>query len=126
MHRGRFGGNARKAKAKLTDAVFHKMIGTAAQADAPIGVLPMEESVGAETEADEGEASKSVVVRFVGPSPRSATVRAFDCANYRFGYRACTNCRNEQAFYLHQDDLEHGVTFRCRVCRLELTVTSQA
>jgi uncharacterized protein YfaA (DUF2138 family) len=126
VHRGRFGGNARKAKAKLTDAVFHKMIGATAQAEAPIGVLPIEDAVGAEAEAEDGEASTSVVVRLGGSSSRLTAVRSFDCANYRFGYRACANCRNEQAYYLHQDDLVNGVTFRCRVCRFELTVSSQA
>ena len=126
MHRGRFGGNARKAKAKLTDAVFHKMIGATAQAEAPIGVLPIEDASGPEAEAEEGEASTSVAVRLGGSSSGMTAVRSFDCANYRFGYRACANCRNEQAYYLHQDDLVNGVTFRCRVCRFEMTVSSQA
>ena len=126
MHRGRFGGNARKAKTKLTDALFHKMIGVATQAEAPIGVLPVEDTEVTEAVDEPGELLPSAVLGLLRQAPRSVRLRAFDCKNYQFGYAACGSCRNEQAYYLHLEDLAAGVTFRCRVCRLELTVKVEA
>src|SRR4030081_2657529 len=46
VHRGRFGGNARKRKAKLTDATFHAMIGTSTSpAESQIAMFSQETSV---------------------------------------------------------------------------------
>jgi hypothetical protein len=126
VHRGRFGGNARKAKAKLTDALFDKMIGVATSVEGPIGVLPLEDDLAAEALTDSGEHLQGTVLGLMLQSPRSMRPRTFDCKNYRFGYMACGSCRNEQAYYLHQEDLAGGVTFRCRVCRMELTVKVDA
>jgi hypothetical protein len=126
VHRGRFGGNARKAKTKLTDALFDRMIGVATPLDAPIGVLPLEDAVAVEVVAEPGERLPGAVLGLLLQAPRSTRLRAFECKNYRFGYMACGNCRNEQAYYLHQEDLAGGVTFRCRVCRMELTVKVEA
>src|SRR5689334_12834998 len=47
VHRGRFGGNARKRKAKLTDDTFHTMISPAARAEAHIATI--EPDAGGET-----------------------------------------------------------------------------
>jgi len=126
VHRGRFGGNARKAKTKLTDALFDRMIGVATPVEIPVGVLPVEDAVAAETIAEPAECLPSAVLGLMLQAPRSIRLRAFECKNYRFGYMACGNCRNEQAYYLHHEDLTGGVTFRCRVCRMELTVKVDA
>ena len=126
MHRGRFGGNARKAKTKLTDALFDRMIGVAAPVETPVGVLPIEDAVAAEAVVEPGERLQGAALGLMLQAPRSMRLRAFDCKNYRFGYMACGSCRNEQAYYLHHEDLVGGVTFRCRVCRVELTVKVDA
>jgi hypothetical protein len=126
VHRGRFGGNARKAKTKLTDALFDRMIGVAAPVESPIGILPLEDDAAVETVTETGERLPGAALGLMPRAPRSMRVRAFECKNYRFGYMACGNCRNEQAYYLHQEDLVGGVTFRCRVCRMELTVKVDA
>jgi ribosomal protein S27E len=122
VHRGRFGGNARKAKTKLTDALFDRMIGVANPTETPIGVLPTDDAEADEAELETTEHLPSAVLGLMLHTPRAMHSRAFECKNYRFGYLACGNCRNEQAYYLHQEDLVGGVTFRCRVCRMELTV----
>jgi len=126
VHRGRFGGNARKAKTKLTDALFDRMIGVAAPLDTPIGVLPIEEAVAVEVVAETVERLPGAVLGLMLHVPCPTRLRTFECKNYRFGYMACANCRNEQAYYLHHEDLAGGVTFRCRVCRMELTVKVEA
>jgi hypothetical protein len=126
VHHGRFGGNARKAKAKLTDALFDRMIGVVTSIEGPVGVLPLEDDPAAEAVAETGDRLPGAVLGLMLQSPRSARLRAFDCRNYRFGYMACGSCRNEQAYYLHHEDLAGGVTFRCRVCRIELTVKVEA
>ncbi len=126
VHRGRFGGNARKAKTKLTDALFDRMIGVAGTVEAPIGVIPLEDDPAAEAVAEPGDHLPGAVLGLMLQSPRSARLQAFDCRNYRLGYMACGSCRNEQAYYLHYQDLAGGVTFRCRVCRMELTVKVEA
>lgn len=126
MHRGRFGGNARKRKAKLTDVTFGKMIGVVLPPEAPIGVLPSGDGSTEEGEGDSPDAPPSVVLNLVRPAPRVIRFRPFASDDYQFGYAACWNCRNEQAYYLHQEDLSSGYTFRCRVCRHEMTVTLDA
>lgn len=130
MHRGRFGGgNARKRKAKLTDATFQAMIGGAATVEDALGTI----DVAAEDEDG--------VVVLVAVQPGAAPVadrlpadtatggaatRRFSCQDYQFGYAVCRNCHNDQAYYVHQADLANGYTFRCRVCRMEMTITAQA
>jgi hypothetical protein len=94
--------------------------------EGPIGVLPLEDDLAAETLIEPGEHLQDTVLGLMLQSPRSTRLRAFECKNYRFGYMACGSCRNEQAYYLHQEDLVGGVTFRCRVCRMELTVKVDA
>ncbi len=126
MHRGRFGGNARKAKTKLTDALFDRMIGVAEPVEIPAGVLPIEDAVTVEMVIEPGERLPEAALGLVARTPRSMRLRAFECKNYRFGYMTCGNCRNEQAYYLHHEDLVGGVTFRCSVCRMELTVKVEA
>jgi hypothetical protein len=127
VHRGRFGGNARKRKAKLTDDTFHTMISPAARAEAHVATI--EPDAGGETVVVLAE--ELAVVH--GPSlaqPVRAYARTdgrrFACQDYQFGYTACRNCHSDQAFYVHQADLEQGYTFRCRICRHELTVSAQA
>ena len=122
MHHGRFGGNARKRKAKLTDATFHKMIGAAPIAEGPVGVLPVGEISSEDLEREDSGLPSSVVLNLTRPVRVAPRMRLFDCGEYQFGYKSCLNCRNEQAYYLHQEDLAAGFTFRCRVCRMEMTV----
>jgi hypothetical protein len=55
-----------------------------------------------------------------------AEVRPFSCQDYEFGYAVCSNCHNDQAYYVHHTDLVDGYTFRCRVCRLEMTVWAKS
>ncbi|HVC81617.1 MAG TPA: hypothetical protein VNL35_14080 [Chloroflexota bacterium] len=126
MHHGRFGGNARKRKAKLTDAAFHKMIGAAPVAEGPVAILPVAEPGGDDQEDGDTELRSSVVLNLLRPARIAPRSRPFDCKEFQFGYTACLNCRNEQAYYLHQEDLAVGFTFRCRVCRMEMTVTIDA
>ena len=126
MHRGRFGGNARKRKAKLTDATFHKMIGVAPPAEAPIGILPVAEPSTDDSIGDSPSPPPRVMFNLVRPARRAARTRPFDSQEYQFGYADCRHCRNEQAYYLHQEDLAEGYTFRCRVCRMEMTITREA
>ncbi len=126
MHRGRFGGNARKRKAKLTDATFQQMIGAASPAEPQIGKLASTIPVLDDDVAEAEKNPNGVIFEVSQPSLRAAHAREFACQDYRFGYVACQNCRNEQAYYLHHDDLVHGYTFRCRVCRMEMTITAEA
>src|SRR5947209_17005301 len=44
VHRGRFGGNARKRKAKLTDATFNAMIGVAVPAEGPVATIEQDDT----------------------------------------------------------------------------------
>jgi hypothetical protein len=132
VHRGRFGGNARKRKSKLTDATFHAMIGAPLQADVQ-GFLTQEtgifEVVIADREALNGDrecgeaSSRLEQAALMGPL---AEARRFACQDYEFGYAACSNCHNDQAFYIHRVDLTNGYTFRCRVCGLEMTVWAKS
>jgi ribosomal protein S27E len=127
VHRGRFGGNARKRKAKLTDATFHAMIGTSTSpAESQIAMFSQETSV-LEVVISDDEVQDEVTLyeTTIMPSQRIEH-RQFACQEYEFGYTACKNCRNEQAYYVHQADLVSGYTFRCRVCRLEMTVWAKS
>lgn len=120
MHRGRFGGNARKRKAKLTDATFHAMIGSAAAEDAPVAVLELSEVAITATLV----AAEAVVARHAAGEPGIARreYRDFRPEEYVFGYVSCAHCHNDQAYYLHQADVAAGYTFRCRVCRMEIAL----
>jgi hypothetical protein len=63
----------------------------------------------------------------VGVAPaRPLRRRTFQAQDYSFGYLSCKNCHNDQAYYIHHADLDAGYTFRCRVCRMEITVTSES
>ena len=126
MHHGRLAGNARKRKAKLTDATFHKMIGAAPVAEGPVAVLPMDEFSGEAEEGEDGEPTAGVVSTQPRPVRMAPRTQPFDCREFQFGYKACHNCRNEQAYYAHLEDLTAGFTFRCRVCRMEMTVSIEA
>ena len=127
MHHGRFGGgNARKRKAKLTDATFQAMIGAAASVEDPLNAIEGEDEDGVVTLVVVPSAATPPVERRLAEGVSAAVPRHFSCQDYRFGYAVCRNCHNDQAYYVHQADLATGYTFRCRVCRLELTVTAQA
>ncbi|HXT35178.1 MAG TPA: hypothetical protein VN837_06335 [Chloroflexota bacterium] len=126
MHHGRFGGNARKRKAKLTDATFHKMIGAAPVAEGPVATLPVADPAGEDREIEDAELRSGMVLNLLRPARMAPRARPFDSKDFQFGYKACLNCRNEQAYYLHQEDLAVGFTFRCRVCRMEMTVSLDA
>jgi ribosomal protein S27E len=52
--------------------------------------------------------------------------RVFEPQDHVFGYLSCKNCHNDQAFYIHRADVEAGYRFRCRVCRMEITVTVES
>jgi hypothetical protein len=123
VHRGRFGGNARKRKAKLTDATFHEMIGTAQAVELPVAILEPDQEAAVATI----DAAVAVVVQFDRaqvPAP-AAEARAFRAQDYQFGYVTCANCHNDQAYYLHRAILASGYVFRCRICRLEMTVMQE-
>lgn len=123
MHRGRFGGNARKRKAKLTDATFHAMIGRPGAAEQSVATM--------EPDGD-GQLAVSVTdlqcVTLAHPAlaqRRLAPTRVFCCQDYHFGYTTCRHCHSDQAIYVHQADLAQGYTFRCRICRHELTISAE-
>lgn len=123
MHRGRFGGNARKRKAKLTDAKFQAMLGVGTVSDAPIAVIDAELEFVEDIQLLEHEPALPLhhhPVRAVAPARSTGPFSSID---YHFGYVSCVHCRSDQAYYLRRDDLVTGCTFRCRVCRMELTVT---
>jgi hypothetical protein len=61
--------------------------------------------------------------RLVHPPHRVITA-AGDLQDYAFGYARCSHCWSDQAYYIHHADLEQGYTFRCRICRLEMTVST--
>jgi hypothetical protein len=126
VHRGRFGGNARKRKAKLTDATFHAMIGTGAIAETQVASLAQDTVVLEVLLAEEDvQAGLSACAAPLSPvRPRST--RQFRCQDFEFGYAVCRNCHNDQAYYIHQADLTDGYSFRCRVCRLEMTVWAKS
>lgn len=126
MHRGRFGGNARKRKAKLTDDTFQAMIGSSALAEAPLATMEIVVETEAVMVLSEGVAVAGQAPTEYPPAERTRQPREFRCQEYRFGYAVCRNCQNDQAYYVHQADMESGYTFRCRVCRHEVTVTAQA
>jgi hypothetical protein len=122
VHRGRFGGNARKRKAKLTDATFHAMIGVGAVAEPQVASLAQDTAV-LDVLITEEDVEEGLSAFGVSLSPaRARSARQFRCQDFEFGYAACRNCHNDQAYYIHQADLTDGYTFRCRVCRLEMTV----
>jgi hypothetical protein len=102
------------------------MIGAAPVAEGPVAILPVDEPAGEEQEGGEAEPRTGVVLNLLRPVRQAPRSRPFDCREFQFGYKACLNCRNEQAYYLHQEDLAAGFTFRCRVCRMEMTVTIEA
>jgi hypothetical protein len=141
VHRGRFGGNARKRKTKLTDASFHAVIGTQVQSDGQVIALVHETSLIEVVISDEEVLDDDldfVAPDFVSPgyiplpSPIESVVlpirriqaqgQSFACQDYEFGYAICGSCHNDQAYYVHRADLVDGYTFRCRVCRLQMTV----
>jgi hypothetical protein len=136
VHRGRvLGGNARKRKAKLTDATFHAMIGS----PAPVGqavVVTQEVEVVERVEADGivferslaiDEALVDLAVRpLVSGGPASTEDRPFASQEFDFGYVECPTCHNDQAYYVRHADLAAGFPFRCRVCRSCMTAWAKA
>lgn len=123
MHRGRYGGNARKRKAKLTDATFQAMIGRAGAADASIATL--DPNASAEDTVLNADGTRVRVGVALAQQARRAPARPFCCQDYHFGYITCGTCQSDQAFYVHQADLAQGYTFRCRICRHELTISAE-
>lgn len=124
MHHGRMGGNARKRKTKLTDAALTSMLTPAAPRDSSLAVA---DETADDLEEGLAEARPAIgLPTVVRPSQvaKARGVRAFSCADYMFGYATCGNCRSDQAYYIHRDDLVDGYTFRCRICRHEVTVSS--
>jgi ribosomal protein S27E len=126
VHRGRFGGNARKRKAKLTDATFQAMIGATPLADAPVATILPDTA-----ELDEGLVEDEFVAVDVVLEHRvielaSVRKQGFRTQDYQFGYVTCNHCHNEQVYYVHQAALASGYTFRCRICQIELTISLQA
>jgi hypothetical protein len=125
VHHGRFGGNARKRKTRLTDSTFNTMIG-----------VPTVERPECEDEADHAQPDEgSDEEAFVRPATlfkvaiapvRPIKRRLFQPQEYVFGYTSCKNCHSDQAFYIHRVDLDAGYMFRCRVCRMEITVTPES
>lgn len=125
MHHGRFGGNARKRKTRLTDSTFNTMIGvpTVERAELEDETEGVQLDEGPDEEAYVRPAALfKVAVAPTRPSKR----RLFQPQEYVFGYISCQNCRSDQAFYIHQADLDAGYVFRCRVCRMEITVTPES
>jgi hypothetical protein len=126
VHRGRSGGNARKRKSKLNDDIFQAMIaGPTTVADRSPLVTPgvdlgdqFDPLPGAAVATLEVEASR------VFQRPRRVITGVDDLQDYAFGYARCRHCQSDQVYYLHSADLERGYTFRCRICRLEITVSA--
>jgi hypothetical protein len=127
VHHRRFGGNARKRKTRLTDSTFNTMIGITTverpdlEAEDEDDQTPLDDVFQEETRAGPATLFKMAVAP--ARSSRPGTFRAQD---YSFGYLSCKNCHNDQAFYIHHADLDAGYTFRCRVCRMEITVTAES
>ncbi len=125
MHHGRFGGNARKRKTRLTDATFNTMIGVPT-----VERLELEDEI-EQAQPDEGSDEETFVrpatVFKVAIAPvRPLKQRRFQPQEYVFGYISCKYCHSDQAFYIHHSDLATGYVFRCRVCRVEITVTAES
>ncbi len=132
MHRGRFaGGNARKRKAKLTDATFHAMLGSP-MAGAGHSLVSTQETGAVEgIEADGIVFERSLrieetIVELAVLStstilPAVTEGREFSCQDFDFGYAECPTCHNDQAYYVRRTDLAGGFSFRCRVCRSSMT-----
>ena len=137
MHRGRVqGGNARKRKAKLTDATFHAVLGSPAQTGGPAMVAIQDGDDVVLIDADEisfdgaHAVEESVVEYRVAASAIAQSVlsefRTFSCQDYDFGYAPCPSCHNDQAYYVHHADLAAGYSFRCRICRAGMTVWAKS
>jgi hypothetical protein len=132
VHRGRVqGGNARKRKAKLTDATFNAVLSSTAPAVGQAMVAVQETDDVELIDSDSVlfdrtlAVDESEVEYHIRPAAiRSALTefRPFACQDYEFGYAACPSCHNDQAYYVHHADLAAGYSFRCRVCRAGMTV----
>jgi hypothetical protein len=129
--RQRLGGNARKHKIQLTDATFDAMIQSSQHSESAVLEIVEETTILAietSTAVFEGQDLVPAVLPMAtiplgrAPAVRRAP-RIFSCQDYEFGYAACQTCRNDQAYYVHRQDLQAGYTFRCRVCRHEMTIT---
>jgi hypothetical protein len=98
------------------------MIGTQVPAEAPLATLSQESAV-LEVVISNGEVREDASVYETNVLPvRQIEKRQFSCQDYEFGYAICKNCHNDQAYYVHSEDLVSGYSFRCRVCRLDMTV----
>lgn len=137
VHRGRvLAGNARKRKAKLTDATFHAMLGTPMQGAGQALVVTEESEVVERIEADglvfehAVRVEETIVGMSVLPQPAVLSAmpesRTFACQDYDFGYVECPTCHNDQAYYAHRADLATGFSFRCRVCRSGMTAWTKS
>jgi hypothetical protein len=96
------------------------MLGAAQAAELPVAILGPDQ----ETAVATIDAAVAVVAQFdrTQVAAPAAEVRMFRAQDYQFGYVTCANCHNDQAYYLHRAVLADGYTFRCRICRLEMTV----
>jgi hypothetical protein len=98
------------------------MIGRAGSADSSLAML--DPTADGAAIADYAEDVRVRAGATTQPA-RRALDRAFSCQDYHFGYTACANCHSDQAFYVHHADLVQGYTFRCRICRHELTISAE-
>ena len=124
VHHGRVGGNARKRKTKLTDAALTSMLTPSAPRDSSLAVA---DETADELEERLSEVRPAIALPIVVRPPQASKaheVRVFSCVDYAFGYAICGNCRSDQAYYIHREDMVEGYTFRCRICRHEVTVSS--
>jgi hypothetical protein len=96
------------------------MIGTAEAVELPVAILdPGQEAAVATIDAAVAVVAQLDRTQVAAPA---AEVCTFHAQDYQFGYATCANCHNDQAFYLHRAVLASGYVFRCRICRLEMTV----
>ena len=137
MHRGRvLAGNARKRKAKLTDATFNAMLGSPVQGAGQALVVTQETDIVERIEAEGLVFERAIRVEDVtvelsvrpqaAAYPSLSETRAFACQDYDFGYAECPTCHNDQVYYVHRADLAAGFSFRCRVCRSSMTAQAKA
>ena len=137
MHRGRvLGGNARKRKAKLTDATFSAMLGPSARAAGQALLAAQGAEVAERVEADGllfeqpvlvEQATIEVTVRTKqADNSTICEFRPFACQEYDFGYAECPTCHNDQVYYAHRAFLAAGFSFRCRVCRSSMTASAKS
>src|SRR5579883_2721332 len=104
VHHGRFGGNARKRKTRLTDSTFNSMIGIST-VECPDSDDADEHTHCDEVSNGDKHARPATLFKVAVAPVRPLTRRTFRAQDYSFGYLTCKNCHNDQAYYIHHADL---------------------